>query len=88
VFLVWLDALVLSGSRFSGSSPPASNRLYRSNGDGRFTDVTKEVGLMNAKPRFGSGCAFLDYDCDGYLDLFVANHVGFDREGYDAASSG
>ena len=54
------------------------NALYRNNGDGTFTDVTKEAGLLNAEPRFGSGCTFLDYDRDGQLDLFVSNYVPFD----------
>ena len=56
------------------------NVLYRNNGDGTFTDVTKEAGLLNAAPRFGSGCAFVDYDRDGHLDLFVSNYVTFDAK--------
>jgi len=56
------------------------NTLYRNNGDGTFADVTKAAGLLDAKPRFGSGCAFLDYDRDGRLDLFVSNYVTFDME--------
>ncbi len=54
------------------------NSLYRNNGDGTFTDVTKEAGLLSPKPRFGSGCAFVDYDRDGRLDLFVSNYLTFD----------
>jgi len=54
------------------------NALYRNNGNGTFTDVTKEAGLLSAQPRFGTGCAFLDYDRDGHLDLFVSNYVKFD----------
>jgi enediyne biosynthesis protein E4 len=54
------------------------NVLYRNNGNGTFTDITQQAGLLNLEPRFGSGCAFLDYDRDGHLDLFVANYVGFD----------
>jgi hypothetical protein len=54
------------------------NKLYRNNGDGTFTDVTKQAGLLNQQPRFGSGCAFVDYDRDGRLDLFVANYLTFD----------
>jgi len=54
------------------------NTLYRNNGNGTFTDVTKQAGLLNPQPRFGSGCAFLDYDRDGNLDLFVANYLTFD----------
>jgi len=56
------------------------NTLYRNNGDGSFTDITQEAGLWNAKPRFGSGCTFLDYDRDGRLDLFVSNYLAFDLE--------
>ncbi|MGA8409246.1 MAG: CRTAC1 family protein [Candidatus Acidiferrales bacterium] len=54
------------------------NKLYRNNGDGTFTDVTKSAGLFGASPRFGTGCSFLDYNRDGWLDLFVANYVEFD----------
>jgi enediyne biosynthesis protein E4 len=54
------------------------NKLYRNNGDGTFTDVTKAAGLLGDKPRFGTGCSFVDYNRDGLLDLFVANYVQFD----------
>jgi hypothetical protein len=126
----WLDILVLSGSRFGDPPPNASNRLYknnrdgtfsdvtkkaglfrtgyaygvtvgdynndgfedlfitywgqnvlyRNNGDGTFTDVTKEAGLIDATQRFGTGCAFVDYDRDGRLDLFVSNYLVFDMK--------
>jgi len=52
--------------------------LYRNNGNGTFTDVTKEAGLLNAAPRFSTGCTFVDYDRDGRLDLFVSNYADFD----------
>ncbi len=51
------------------------NRLMHNNGDGTFTDVTAKAGLTGNKPRFGSGCTFIDYDRDGWLDLFVANYA-------------
>jgi enediyne biosynthesis protein E4 len=54
------------------------NVLYRNNGDGTFTDVTAKAGLTQSKTRWNSGCAFLDYDRDGNLDLFVANYIDFD----------
>jgi hypothetical protein len=54
------------------------NVLYRNNGDGTFTDVTKEAGLLDARTRWGAGCAFLDYNRDGHLDLFVSNYLEFD----------
>jgi enediyne biosynthesis protein E4 len=54
------------------------NKLYRNNGDGTFTDVTKDAGLLNESPRWGAGCTFVDYNCDGHLDLFVSNYLQFD----------
>jgi enediyne biosynthesis protein E4 len=54
------------------------NKLYRNNGDGTFTDVTKQAGLLNETTRWGAGCTFVDYDRDGYLDLFVSNYLDFD----------
>ena len=50
--------------------------LFRNNGDGTFTNVTKEAGVENWGPAFTS--QWVDYDCDGHLDLFVtANHSRF-----------
>lgn len=55
------------------------NKLYRNNGDGTFTDVTDEAGVAGGH-RMGAGAAFLDYDNDGDLDLYVANYVRFTEE--------
>ena len=55
------------------------NVLYHNNGDGTFTDVSEKAGV-GGSGRWGAGCCFLDYDRDGYLDLFVANYVNFDPE--------
>jgi hypothetical protein len=52
------------------NSPKYSNRLFRNNGDGTFTDVTAQAGL--AGTGFDVGVAIGDYDNDGYEDIFVA----------------
>ena len=49
-----------------------ANQLYHNNGDGTFTDVSKASGI-GAHIGKGMGLAFLDYDQDGKLDVFVAN---------------
>ncbi|HLY42162.1 MAG TPA: CRTAC1 family protein [Terracidiphilus sp.] len=54
------------------------NALFRNNGNGTFTEVTKDAGLLQDRVRWNSGCAFLDYDKDGRLDLFVGNYIDFD----------
>src|SRR5579862_659760 len=54
------------------------NVLFRNNGDGTFTDVTEKAGLLNAKPRWGGGATFIDYNRDGLLDLFVDSYLQFD----------
>jgi len=56
------------------------NALYRNRGGGRFDDVTARAGVATPGRRWGSGCAFVDYDRDGRLDLFVANYLDFDLE--------
>ena len=124
----WLDILMLSGTRLGANPPAASNRLYRNNrdgtftdvteksgltksgwacgvcvgdynndgfedlfitywgqnilyrnnGDGTFTDVTHQARLADSTVRWGTGCTFVDYNRDGFLDLFVSNYMQFD----------
>ncbi len=54
------------------------NVLYHNNGDGTFTDVTRKAGLLSERTQWGAGCAFIDYDLDGRLDLFVTRYIDFD----------
>jgi hypothetical protein len=54
------------------------NRLYRNVNGKRFEDVTAKAHLTQDRVRYNTGCAFLDYDGDGQLDLFVANYLKFD----------
>ena len=55
------------------------NQMLHNNGDGTFTDVTKESGTED-RPDFGVSAAFLDYDRDGLLDLYVGNNVNYRLE--------
>ena len=58
--------------QITGAAPHDGDRqvLYRNNGDGTFTDVTRESGLYHA---FGAmGANFGDIDSDGYLDIYLA----------------
>jgi enediyne biosynthesis protein E4 len=64
------------------------NHLYRNRGDGAFEDVTARAGLRNARTRWGTGCAFLDYDRDGKLDLFVANYIDMELDKTPTPDSG
>jgi hypothetical protein len=54
------------------------NVLYRNLGNGTFKDETKERGLLSPKARWSTGCAFLDFNRDGFLDLVVVHYVDFD----------
>jgi enediyne biosynthesis protein E4 len=54
------------------------NALFRNGGKGRFEDIAKSAGLAGSGKNWSSGCTFLDYDRDGFLDLFVASYQKFD----------
>src|SRR5438876_794068 len=60
--------------------------LYRNNG-GRTLDDVSEKARIGGAGRWNTGCTFLDYDGDGYLDLFVANYIDYgDAVRYDPGS--
>jgi enediyne biosynthesis protein E4 len=54
------------------------NRLYHNQGNGTFKEVAEAAGVSGNGKQWGTGCAFVDYDRDGLLDLVVANYVDFD----------
>jgi hypothetical protein len=56
------------------------NILYKNEGGKHFRDVTREAGLTQDRVRYNAGCAFVDYDRDGRLDLFVSNYLKFSFE--------
>ena len=65
----WLDIFVLSGQRWNQQPPEATNRLYKNNRDGTFTDVTEAAGLKSTG--WASAVCVGDYNNDGFEDLFV-----------------
>ena len=54
------------------------NRLFHNDGGVRFTEVAEQAGVAGTGREWGTGCAFVDYDRDGRLDVMVANYVHFD----------
>ena len=56
------------------------NRLFRNLGNGTFAEVTAQAGLASSPEQWSTSCAWIDYDNDGDLDLFVCNYVRWSRE--------
>jgi enediyne biosynthesis protein E4 len=66
----WQDVFFVNATRFTGRPEAASySALYRNNGDGTFTDITRAAGLL--VEMYGMGAAAADYDNDGRTDLYV-----------------
>jgi hypothetical protein len=65
----WQDILLLSGSRWEGVPAGTTNRLYRNNHNGTFTDVTAKAGLQHTGWSYGVTVG--DYNNDGFDDIFV-----------------
>ena len=67
----WLDLFLLSGTRLDAAPAGATNRLYKNNRDGTFTDVTEAAGL--GAVAWASGVCVGDYNNDGFDDLFCTS---------------
>jgi enediyne biosynthesis protein E4 len=65
----WQDLFILNGTRLEGAPAGTSNRLYKNNRDGTFTDVTAKAGLRHTG--WSSAVTVGDYDNDGFDDLFI-----------------
>jgi hypothetical protein len=76
--------LDLAKTNFSDDTPD----LYHNNGDGTFSDVTFAAGLGSHPNYMGWGLGFVDYDNDGWPDLFMANgHLDAIIDGYHIDST-
>lgn len=64
------DVLILRGA-WLGRAGKLPNSLLRNNGDGTFSDVTEEAGMLSFHPT--QAATWFDYDADGWLDLFIGN---------------
>ena len=70
----WQDLYLVNGGHWEEllqGKRSVSNALYRNNGNGTFTEVTRKAGVGG--DRWGMGVAAADYDNDGWPDLFVCN---------------
>jgi hypothetical protein len=56
------------------------NHLFHNLGAGKFADVTREAGVSGAVENWSTCAAWLDFDNDGLLDLFVGNYVQWSKE--------
>src|SRR5947209_6981528 len=65
----WMDIFLLNGTRVEGAPPGTTNRLYKNNRDGTFTDVTEKAGLT--RTGWSSAVCVGDFNNDGFEDLFV-----------------
>jgi hypothetical protein len=65
----WQDLFILNGTRLEGAPAGTTNRLYKNNRDGTFTDVTSKTGLV--RTGWASAVTVGDYDNDGFDDLFI-----------------
>ncbi len=66
----FLDLLVPCGPQWL---PPERDLYYRNNGDGTFSEVSKQAGMQDVRPSYGLGVTFCDVDADLKLDVYVGN---------------
>ena len=73
----WIDLFVTHGGLSRLVQQPVARMLYHRQGDGTFTRIPgDEIGLTRSKMAYSTGCAWGDYDNDGWMDLYVAAQHG------------
>jgi hypothetical protein len=65
----WMDIFILSSRKLENTPAGATNRLYKNNRDGTFSDVTVKAGLVDIG--WAQGVCVGDYNNDGFEDLFL-----------------
>lgn len=77
------DIFVLRGGWFGewGKHP---NSLLKNNGDGTFTDVTQEAGILSFNPT--QTCVWADFNNDGWLDVFIGNETSVSTQAMNRGS--
>lgn len=68
-FCQWKGVPILCGPR---GLPGDTNLLYRNNGDGTFSDVSKAAGILTPGPRYSITAVSYDFNNDGWPDLYIA----------------
>lgn len=63
------------------------NYFFRNNGDGTFSDISTVAGIEN-QGHWGSSAGFVDFDRDGFLDLFICSYVSYRPQDESACSNG
>ncbi|MCB0637919.1 MAG: VCBS repeat-containing protein [Lewinella sp.] len=68
------DIFVTTWEEYAGAQQPTGRSLlFRNDGTGHFTEVGESAGITDLA--FGIGANFFDYDRDGFLDIYVSNHI-------------
>ncbi len=71
-----IDDPMLPGKKPEKLDPKYWNRLYRNDGNWKFTDVTGKAGLSGSGTGYGMGAAVGDYDNDGFQDVYLTTIDG------------
>jgi hypothetical protein len=69
----FLDLYLVQSGNLLNPSAGSGNRLYRNRGNGTFDDVSDAAGITRASGTYALGVSTIDFDADGWVDLYVAD---------------